>query len=89
MKKTKSGIIANRPEDAYGQTVNRILEDVMDVPARPREVEDELGRLYVAIEEKDMDKAKYLLGCLQETIGTDPDLVRAGILIRRLEIPRE
>ena len=89
MGKTESGIVANRPEDAYGQTVNRILEDVMDVPARPREVEDELGRLYVAIEEKDMDKAKYLLGCLQETIGTDPDLVRAGILIRRLEIPRE
>ena len=89
MKKTKSGIVANRPEDAYGQTVNRILEDIMGVPARPRKIEDELGRLYVAIEEKDMEKAKYLLGCLQETIGTDPDLVRAGILIRRLEIPRE
>ena len=86
MGNTESGIVANRPEDAYGQTVNRILEDIMGVPARPREIEDELGRLYVAIEEKDMEKAKYLLGCLQETIGTDPDLIRAGILIRRLEI---
>ena len=88
MEKTKSGIVANRPEDAYGQTVNRILEDVMGVPARPGEVEDELGRLYVAIEEKDMKKAKYLLGCLQETIGTDPDLVRASVLIDRQEILR-
>ena len=89
MSKTESGIVANRPEDAYGQTVNRILEDVMGVPARPREVEDELGGLYVAIEEKDMEKAKYLLGCLQKTIGTDPDLVRARVLIDRQEILRK
>ena len=89
MGMTESGIVANRPEDAYGQTVNRILEDIMCVPARPRKIEDDLGRLYVAIEEKDMEKAKSLLGCLQETIGTDPDLIRAGILIRRLEIPRK
>ena len=89
MEKTKSGIVANRPEDAYGQTVDRILEDVMGVPARPREVEEELGRLYVAIEEKDMEKAKYLLGCLQETIGTDPDLVRASVLIDRQAILRK
>ena len=88
MEKTESGVVANRPEDAYGQTVNRILEDVMGVPARPREIEDELGRLYVAIEEKDMEKAKYLLGCLQGTIGTDPDLVRASVLIDRQEILR-
>lgn len=89
MEKTKSGIVANRPEDAYGQTVDRILEDIMGVPARPREVEEELGRLYVAIEEKDMEKAKYLLGCLQETIGTDPDLVRASVLIDRQAILRK
>ena len=88
MGKTESGVVANRPEDAYGQTVNRILEDVMGVPARPGEVEDELGRLYVAIEEKDMEKAKCLLGCLQERIGTDPDLVRASVLIDRQEILR-
>ena len=89
MEKTKSGIVANRPEDAYGQTVDRILEDVMSVPARPREIEEELGRLYVAIEEKDMEKAKHLLGWLQETIGTDPDLVRASVLIDRQEILRK
>ena len=86
MTKTKSGIVASRPEDAYGQTVNRILEDIMDVSARPREIKEELDKLYLSIERKNMEEAKYLLSNLQDAIGMDPDLIRAGILIDRQEI---
>ena len=86
MEKTKSGVVANRPEDAYGQAVDRILEDIMDVPARPRKIETKLKNLFFAIDEGNTKKAKRLLDCLQTTIGTDPALVKADVLIRRREV---
>ena len=58
----------------------------MDVSARPREIEKELRKLFFAIDEGNTKKAKRLLGRLEETIGTDPSLVRAGALIRRREV---
>ena len=86
MKQTKSGTVANRPKDAYGQAVDRILEDIMDVSARPQEIEKELSKLFFAISEGNTNKAKRLLGCLEDTIGTDPALVKADALIRRREV---
>lgn len=86
MEKTKSGVVANRPEDAYGQAVDRILEDIMYVSARPRKIEKKLKKLFSAIAEGDTEKAKHRLECLQKKIGTDPALVKADILIRRREI---
>ncbi len=86
MEKTKSGIVANHPEDAYGQAVDRILEDIMDVSARPRKIEKELENLFLAIDEGKTGKAKRLLGCLKEKIGMDPALVKADALIRRQEV---
>ena len=86
MEKTKSGVVANRPEDAYGQAVDRILEDIMDVPARPRKIETKLKNLFFAIDEGNTKKAKRILACLQTTIGADPALVKADVLIRRREV---
>ena len=86
MEETQSGIIANRPEDAYGQAVDRILEDIMDVSARPREIEKKLKQLFFSIEAGNTKKAKRLLDCLQKTIGADPALVKASVLIHRQEI---
>ena len=86
MEKTKSGVVANRPEDAYGQAVDRILEDIMNVPARPREIETKLKNLFFAIDKGNTKKAKRLLDCLQRTIGTDPALIKADVLIHRLEV---
>ena len=84
-----SGIVARRPDDAYGQTTNRILEDIMDVPARPQEVKGQLTDLFLAIEEGKMKKAKRLLGEVRNRIGTDPDLVKASVLIQRKEALEE
>ena len=39
LERNKEGVIARRPEDSYGQEAGRILEDLMNVPARPQEVE--------------------------------------------------
>ena len=74
------------PEDAYGQAVDRILEDIMDVPARPRKIETKLKNLFFAIDEGNTKKTKRLLDSLQGTIGADPALVKADVLIRRREV---
>ena len=86
MEKTESGVVANRPEDAYGQAVDRILEDIMDVPARPRKIETKLKNLFFAIDKGNTKKAKRLLDYLQRTIGADPALIKADVLIRRREV---
>ena len=86
LKRTRKGIEAARPEDAYGQTIDRIFEDIMEVPARPQDVMDKMAKLFLAIERTKLKKAKELLTELQDGIGTDPDLVKADILIQRKEV---
>ena len=86
LERTGRGVEAKRPSHAYGQTVDRVLEDVMDVSARPREVGDELSRLFLAIEQGKLPEAGSILRKLKGEIGDDPDLVKADVLIRRKEI---
>lgn len=77
-----------RPQDAYGLDSNRILEDIMGVPERPEEVKEKIKRLFLAISDGHLEKAKTELSRLHNEIGTDPELVKAGVLIRRQEIQR-
>ena len=86
LQRRKSGIKATRPDDAYGQTADRILEDIMDVSARPKEVQNQLNKLFRAIEQERMTEAKRLLNEIQGRIGLEPDLVKARALIRRKEV---
>ena len=86
LERTKSDISAKRPEDAYGQEAGRILEDLMNVPARPQEIHDQLADLFLSIEKGRLKKAKQLLSDMQGEIGVDPDLVKADVLIRRKEV---
>ena len=81
LERTKSGISAKRPDDAYGQTTDRILEDIMGVPPRPKEVQNTLNKLFRAIERGEMMEAKQLLSHMQLKVGPDPDLVKASVLI--------
>ena len=89
LERTSGGIEARRPAQAYGQTVDRVLEDVMNVPARPVEVGDELARLFLAIEQGKLQEAGRILRELKGEIGSDPDLVKADVLIRRKELVGE
>ncbi len=89
LKRTKLGTEAKHPEDAYGQEAGRILEDIMDVPARPQEIKNQISDLFLAIEQGKINKAKRLLGKMRDAIGADPDLVKADVLIRRKEVLRK
>ena len=85
LERTGKGIEASRPSNSYGQRVDRILEDIMDVPARPPEIRDRLAKLFLAIEQGRLKKAKRSLDDLKHEIGADTDLVKADLLIRRRE----
>ena len=86
LERTSCGIEARRPDQAYGQTVDRVLEDIMNVPARPVEIGDELAKLFLVIEQGKLKKARRILRELKGEIGIDPDLVKADVLIRRREL---
>ena len=85
LKRTRKGVDAARPDSSYGQKVDRILEDAMDVPARPDDTLEKISRLFLAIEERKLEEARQLLDRLKREIGSDPELVRADFLIRRKE----
>lgn len=86
LQSTKSGIKDSKPGDAFGQTSNRILEDIMGVPERPQAVQKELNKLFLAIGQGNIKKADELLSKLQEKIGEDPELVKANVLLHRKKV---
>ena len=83
LERAGTGIEAARPAASFGQKIDRILEDVMDVPARPDEIRDKMSLLFLAIEQRKLEKARRILNELKGEIGADPDLVKADLLIRR------
>ncbi|MFE1743697.1 AAA family ATPase [Coleofasciculus sp. H7-2] len=84
---TTEGVVAKRPESSYGRDSNRILEDLMDTPARPQEIKDHLLELFRLIDKGDLDGARQLRQQIVDEIGeSEPELVKASVSIRRKEI---
>lgn len=87
LERTDEGIIAQRPDSSYGRDSNRILEDLMDTPARPQEIKESLLELFRLIAKGDLDTARQLHQKIADEIGADePELVGASVSIRRREI---
>lgn len=86
LERTGTRVVAKRPEDSYGQSASRILEDIMGVPERPQEIKDQLTELFLAIEQGRLEDAKLRLNDMRQAIGRDPGLVKADFLIRRKEV---
>ncbi|MEB3193445.1 MAG: AAA family ATPase [Snowella sp.] len=89
LQSTPNGIIASQPESSYGRDSNQILENVMDVSAYPEEIEKELLKLFRLIDRNDLEGAKKLLKDISTTMENrldDPQLIKAGVVIKRKEI---
>jgi len=86
LHQTSDGIKVSHPQDSYGQTSNRILEDTMDVPERPERIKEKLRLLFDSIAQKELPVAREQVLELEKILGSDPDLVRANTLIRRYEV---
>ena len=58
MYKEDSIVKVTNPDESFGKNSDRILEDIMDVSARPAEVEKELNQLFENIERKNLREAR-------------------------------
>jgi predicted ATP-binding protein involved in virulence len=84
---TKNGIEIIQPSQSYGMNTDRILEDIMEVDARPTKLKEKIHEVFVSIQNNEIEKAKQLITELQiEMNGDDPELVKANVLIKRKNI---
>lgn len=84
LKREDDGIICEQPDESYGMTMDRLLELVMDEESRPnRKVRENIESLFEHVSRKEFDKAFDLIKILKEDIPTDPDLIRAEILLHK------
>ena len=80
-------ITAQKPAQSYGQTADRILEDLMGLETtRPTNVSAEIHSIYEMIDRNRLDEARAEIANIREAMGEDPDLVKAEVLIRRKEL---
>lgn len=87
LKETEEGIVSTQPAESYGKTVDRILEDLMGLDTtRPDPVSERLDMLYQEIEKGRLSEARQIIKEMKNKIGEDPELVKAGVLIKRREI---
>ncbi|MGD2182838.1 AAA family ATPase [Lusitaniella coriacea] len=84
---TDDEIIAQRPSSSYGRDSNRILEDLMETPARPQKIKDKILELFRIIDSGDLEAAKQLRARIVKEIGADePELVKADVFMQRKAI---
>jgi predicted ATP-binding protein involved in virulence len=87
LAQTREGMVATQPNESYGKTAERILEDLMGLPTtRPDPVAAQLGAVFDAIEAGQLAQARSAISGLRQAIGDDPELVKAEVLIRRREL---
>ncbi|MBR8828895.1 MAG: AAA family ATPase [Gomphosphaeria aponina SAG 52.96 = DSM 107014] len=87
LEATSKGIIACSPESSFGRDSNQILANLMLTPERPQEIKDSILELFRVIDQGDLENAKKLRQEIVAKIGEDePELVKAGVSIRRKEI---
>ncbi len=89
LKPEAEGIQVLHPDASKGADVSRILEDILDTPARSPEFSEKLDRLYRLLDDGDTASARALYTELAATLGAlDPALVTADVLLRRREAAR-
>jgi len=81
------GLSSLRPEESYGKTVERVLEDLMGLETtRPNKIKDKLRKVYEYIDSGNFEDARKLIDDLEFQIGEDSELVKANVLIKRKEL---
>lgn len=89
LKPDATGVRVARPDISRGMDVNRILEDLLEAPARLEEFKGKLEEMHRRMDSGDTAAARALYAELAATLGPDdPALVKAEILLRRREAAR-
>ena len=81
------GVTVEKPIESYGKNVDRVLEDLMGLETtRPTDVEIQLQAIFNFINAGEIQPAKQAIHVLRKSIGDDPELVKAEVLIKRREL---
>jgi predicted ATP-binding protein involved in virulence len=87
LDQTPEGIVASHPSKSYGNNADRILEDLMGLETtRPDAVFQELRNIFSLIGSNSLSEAVEKIADLKKKIGTDPEIVKAEVLLARKEI---
>ena len=82
-----AGLVAHRPSESFGKSVERVLEDLMGLETtRPDDVKVALGQIYEQVDNNDLEGARNSIDKLKKSIGEDPELVKANVLITRKKL---
>lgn len=73
-------------KESLGMSVERVIELIMDDSARPEKFQKDLDILFELIERKRIKDATQLLTELKKDLKTDPEILRAELLIRKAEL---
>ena len=83
----KDGEIRPVSSNPKGLDTNAILEEIMDTPKYPKEVDDLVEQLFLKIQERNFDQAQKLRNqIVHKTSSEHPVLRRADALMERLKI---
>lgn len=86
LEETDHGIKCSHPYESYGKSVDRILEDIMGMSSsRPSQIDNDFRKLFRAIDRGRLNEGKALMKNLKDKIGSDPELAKADVLIKRKE----
>jgi len=88
LKNINNELSWTKPEESYGMSIDRIVELLMDEDVRPSEVKDKIDNLFELIERNKFLKAKETVSELKKHLKTDPEILRAEMLIRKKEFEK-
>jgi predicted ATP-binding protein involved in virulence len=78
--------MATTPLRSFGMDSSRVLEELMDAPARNEDVQNLLDRIFDRIDREDLEGARVLLTALKSTLSPeDAEVTRAEALMTFLE----
>jgi predicted ATP-binding protein involved in virulence len=80
------GIVWGQPGESFGMDTNRVLSEIMGTDERPHDIKARLEALFALIGDGDLAGAREAAAALRADIGLDPELVKAGAVIRRKEL---
>lgn len=86
LKSNNGELTYSKATESYGKNSDRILEDLLEVDARPKNVKDLIHNLFVSIQDGALEDAKNQINDLIASIGEDTELIKARTLIKRKEI---
>lgn len=83
LEQDKTGMRYRKVDETYGMSIDRVVEIIMDDESRPAPTQENLDRIFEFIERDQFNEARELASELKSDMKTDPDLMRAEMLIRR------